>query len=127
MKIARFVLGLAWIYQGLVPKLLFLAPTEQAMWQSLGPDDATIRILIYLAGFLEIIFGLMIILFYRSPRVHYLNLWALGGLLLATAIFEPHFMNDAFNPVTTNIPLMALSLIAISEMKRAGRFAGLLK
>lgn len=97
LQIARFVPGLAWVYQGLVPKLLFLAPTEQAIWQSLGPNDATIR------------------------RVHYLNLLALEGLLLATGVFKPHFLNDTFNPVTTNLPMMALSLIAIDELKRCER------
>ena len=46
-----------------------------------------------------------------------LNIYALTLLLIFVAILQPMLLVEAFNPVTTNIPLIGLSLILLNSKK----------
>ncbi|MCJ8270833.1 MAG: DoxX-like family protein [Psychrosphaera sp.] len=114
-QIARFILGFSWLYQGIFPKLVHIAPLEKAMTASIGlPDDISYWIT-KSAGVGEVVFGLMLLYFYQSRWVHLLNIMAMIGLLLFVAILLPHVLFEAFNPVTTNIALIGFSLILIAQ------------
>ena len=69
------------------------------------------------AGVGEVIFGLVFIYFYKSRMVILLNIYALTLLLIFVAILQPMLLVEAFNPVTPNIPLIALSLILLNSKK----------
>ncbi|NQY36170.1 MAG: hypothetical protein HRT37_14595 [Alteromonadaceae bacterium] len=69
------------------------------------------------AGVGEVIFGLVFIYFYKSRMVILLNIYALTLLLIFVAILQPMLLVEAFNPVTTNIPLIGLSLILLNSKK----------
>lgn len=109
--LARYVIGLTWIYQGLFPKLLQIAPLERAMTGSLGFSDDITYFLIKSAGVGEVIFGLVFILFYQIKLVQILNLAGLIGLLVFASVMTPYILMEAFNPVTTNVPLILLGYI----------------
>ena len=47
-----------------------------------------------------------------------LNILALMGLLLAVVVMQPQLLIEAFNPVTTNLPLIGLSVIWLKEIKQ---------
>jgi hypothetical protein len=116
-KIARFIVGFSWIYHGVFPKLLHIAPMEKAMTASMGFSNEISYLITKSAGLSELIFGLIFILFYKNRTVVLLNIVGLLALLLFVVVLQPQLLVGAFNPVTTNIPLIALSLILLGEIE----------
>jgi len=108
---------MSWLYHGIFPKLLHIAPLEKAMTASLGFSEEISYLITKSAGIGELLFGLTFIAFYKSRIVVILNIMGLTGLLLFVAILQPQLLVGAFNPVTTNIPLIGLSLILLSSTK----------
>jgi hypothetical protein len=108
VQIARYVIGLTWIYHGLFPKLLRIAPLEWTMTSSMGFSEEITYLLSKVAGVAEILFGAVFIGFYKIKAVQLFNLIALFSLLVFAAVMTPMILIEAFNPLTTNIPLMVL-------------------
>lgn len=115
LQLARYVIGLTWIYHGIFPKLLQIAPLEQAMTGSLGFSDEITYYLVKTAGVAEVIFGLVFICCYRLRIVQLLNIIGLTGLLLFAAIMTPFILLEAFNPITTNVPLIVLGYYLLQQ------------
>lgn len=118
-QLARYVIGLTWIYHGVFPKLLQVAPLEQAMTASLGfPADIS-YMLTKVAGILEVLFGLVFICFYRLKAIQVINIIALAALLAFVIVMIPSLLFEAFNPVTTNIPLIVLGIYLLDSQPMA--------
>lgn len=115
VQLARYVIGLTWIYHGIFPKLLQIAPLEQAMTGSLGFSDEITCYLVKTAGVAEVIFGLVFICCYRLRMVQLLNIIGLTGLLFFAAIMMPFILLEAFNPITTNVPLIVLGYYLLQQ------------
>jgi len=115
IQVARFVLGLSWIYHGLFPKLLTVAPLEKAITATAGFSEETSYLITKVAGVCEIVFGLIIIVYYQSKHVLMINIMALVGLCLYVAVVLPSLLFEAFNPVTTNAALIALSYVLLKS------------
>ncbi|PCJ17543.1 MAG: hypothetical protein COA96_17665 [SAR86 cluster bacterium] len=118
IQLCRFTLGFSWVYHGLFPKLLFLAPLELEMSGSIGLSQTNTLWLIRFAGVSEIVFGILLMMFYRNAKILGVNILGLVSLLIFVLVMTPHIMVEAFNPVTTNIPLIILSLILLNEAKK---------
>lgn len=73
IQLIQYSLAFFWVYQGLIPKLLFTSPEEIAFWQWMGLDAATARLVGQGSGIAEILFGLSFI-FIRHAFLHYLNI-----------------------------------------------------
>ena len=116
-QIARFIIGLSWLYHGIFPKLMHVAPLEKAMTGSLGFSEEISYLITKFAGVSEVIFGLVFIVLYKNPIVVWLNIIGLTGLLCFVAILQPQLLVGAFNPVTTNIPLIGLSFILLTSIQ----------
>lgn len=119
-QICRFIIGLSWIYHGIFPKLLHIAPVEKAMTASIGFSAQISYFITKLAGVGEVIFGLVFMLFYKNRALVLFNIAGLSGLLLFVIVMQPQLLIGAFNPVTTNIPLIALSVILLSHIDKYG-------
>ena len=85
------------------------------MTSSLGFSNSTTLLLIKLAGISEIMFGIVFWLFYKNRVVVASSIVGLLFLIVAVAVLTPHLLFEAFNPITTNIPLIGLSLILWSN------------
>ena len=96
-----------------------MAPLEKAMMQSSGLTSDSLLLLTRLAGIAEILFGLFFLIFYKTKLANFLNIFLLSVLLILAAIQFPPVLIEAFNPVTTNIPLIGLSLVVLNELKPA--------
>jgi len=118
IQIARFIISFSWLYHGLFPKLVHIAPLEKLITASLGLSNELSYLVTKSAGVSEIIFGLLFFAFYRNKIIVLLNIIALTGLLGFVAIFQPQLLIEAFNPVTTNIALIGFSLIILMELKK---------
>jgi uncharacterized membrane protein YphA (DoxX/SURF4 family) len=119
LQIYRFTIALSWIYHGVFPKLLAIAPMEKAITATMGFDEKSSMLITFAAGIGEVIFGIVLFTFYRNTVLIKLNIAALIGLLLYVAIFIPVYLVEAFNPVTTNISLIIISLSLMSELDKA--------
>ena len=64
----HITLAVLWVYQGLIPKVLYKAQDEQYIWQQQGFDEVMSLILMQFSGYIEIIFGLLFLFppFYLS-------------------------------------------------------------
>ncbi|WP_405630201.1 DoxX-like family protein [Pseudoalteromonas sp. Ld20] len=117
-QIARFIIGFSWLYHGLFPKLLHIDPIEKMMTASLGFSDEISYLITKAAGVGELVFGLIFILFYKNRTVVWLNIVGLIGLLFFVIVLQPQLLVGAFNPVTTNIPLIGLSFILLESKSK---------
>ena len=117
LQIARFIISFSWLYHGIFPKLVHIAPLEKAMTASIGLSNELSYLVTKSAGVGEVIFGVLFFIFYRNKRIVYLNIIGLSGLLCFVAILQPQLLIEAFNPVTTNIALIGFSLILLVELK----------
>ena len=117
-QIARFFIAFGWIYHGLFPKLLHIAPLEQAMTAKLGFSAEISYWITKSAGIGEVIFGLVFIFAYRSALANYFNILAMVGLLSYVAVMQPMLLIEAFNPVTTNGAMIGFSLILLRKYRR---------
>lgn len=116
---ARFVLAFMWIYQGLVPKLMRVAPVELEITAQLGFSVNTTYLLIKLVGLLEVLFGVLVFFAYRNIVVLIANLVALLLLAVMALVLTPHIMLAAFNPIITNLPYLVLGYWLLQSAKRA--------
>jgi len=118
LQICRWVLAFVWIYQGLVPKWLGPHADELAMNMALGFSLEQARLVSYVGGSLEVLLGLGILFFYRQIWIYAASLIAIGLLYVFTLLIVPPFLVSAFNSTTSNLPIAALSLIAMVELRR---------
>ncbi|MFC3150731.1 DoxX-like family protein [Litoribrevibacter euphylliae] len=116
VQIARFMVSFGWIYHGIFPKLIHVAPMEQLMTASFGFSEEISYWITKTAGVGEVIFGLLLFVFYTSRPLVIFNIAGLVGLLLFVALLQPQILIEAFNPVTTNLSMIAFSVILLSGM-----------
>ncbi len=116
LLVSRIALAFVWIYQGVVPKLVCPSPVELELLAHLGP---LYGFMCSVMGYGEMVFGLLLLLTpWRWPFL--LNIAAMLSLLGFVSLHEPHLLVEAFNPVTLNVTVIALSLIVYREMGKGG-------
>lgn len=119
LLLCRLSLALCWLYQGLVPKLLGPDAMELRLVQALVDDGAAAPWIARAGGVAELLFGLWLLLAHRPLWVRWalrLNLLAMVGLLLLTAILVPQALRGAFNPVAMNLAMATLSLVGLLQL-----------
>lgn len=112
-RLIQMTLAFLWIYQGLLPKLVFPSTFDIQVWQFLGFNADLATVFVRLSGGAEILFGCAFLIWQRSRYVHYLSIIGLIGLLLLSAILAPSQLIGAFNPVIMNIAMSVLSVVAL--------------
>lgn len=117
LLISRMALAFSWIYQGAVPKLVCRSSGETDLLGHVIPVYEWACMAVSWMGAGEIVFG-VILLFTRRMWVFRLNVVALAALLVYVLVFEPYLFTEPFNPLTLNVSLIGLSLIAILELKK---------
>ncbi len=117
VQVARYLLGFSWIYHGLFPKLLTVAPIEQRLTAALGFADEVSYVVTKSAGVAEVLLGLAILVLYKNKPLIIANIIALIALLIFVIIQMPVLLIEAFNPVTTNLSLIGLSYFLLQAGK----------
>ncbi len=118
--LCRVALAFSWIYQGAVPKLYCMSSGEVELLGHIIPVYRWACIAVSWMGAGEIVFGLYLLVARRN-WVFWFNIVTLCMLLLFVGIFEPGMLTLPFNPLTLNVALIALSLIAILELNNTKR------
>jgi uncharacterized membrane protein YphA (DoxX/SURF4 family) len=111
--ISRIGLAFIWIYHGLVPKLLFSSSDEAAMLVDAGISPENLTRTMTALGIAEVLFGLSLLYFWRARSLAVAACVLMVLALAGVAINSPHYLAAAFNPVTLNAAVIALSLITL--------------
>lgn len=116
--VANFLIGLTWIYHGVVPKIMFMETGELAMLTASGLFKGFETEGVYAAGIAEVLFGLAFLFFGTFRLLHYLNIGSLVVLGIVACFAKPEIYLAPFNPATTSFGVIGLSLIVL---KLSGR------
>ena len=108
----NLTLGIIWIYQGLIPKILFTDSGEIEILKQSGLFDGYERNILTIIGIAEIAFGIALILIQRKA-IQYLNILGLLFLTVGAVFSNSMIFTLPFNPFSLNISMIALSVIAI--------------
>lgn len=114
--VVNLVLGLVWIYHGIVPKFLYPNSGELDLLHNAGVSSGHDQTLLAVIGLLEIAFGLLF-LFPPQRWIYWLNIIALVILGLGVLMTSPAIFGAPFNPFTLNLSLIALSVIGLIACK----------
>lgn len=105
--LARLGIAFTWLWQGLVPKLVFADADEQTMIVAAGLPLALLPVV----GILELVFAVLTIGLWRWRPFFLLNGLAMAGALIAVGLKSPSYPVGAFNPVTLNVGVAILSIV----------------
>lgn len=112
-SVARAAVAFVWLYHGLVPKLLFHHADELRMISRIAIPGMSTHAAVALAGTLEICFGIVVLLLWRSRWPMWLTILLMMLALVGVAVSSPEYLTGAFNPVTLNLSVAALAAIAL--------------
>jgi len=110
---ARLALAFVWVYQGLVPKLLFSETGELAIMRRAHLPGASPETWLALLGSAEVLFGIVIVVFWRSKGIIRLQMATLVAFTLAAWRSYPRMFVEPSNPVSLNMLLLILSAIVL--------------
>lgn len=116
-------LAFIWIYQGLVPKLLFLHPQEVKMTAALfGYSNS--QTIVQWIGLLEILFGRLWLWPFQKRKLFLVQVVMMISLAATVGISDLEHFSHPFNPITLNVSIIFLSVIGYinsSNLPRASR------
>ncbi|SEC53985.1 DoxX-like family protein [Terriglobus roseus] len=101
----RTGIAFVWLWHGLVPKLIFKDPDEQAMLLQAGVG---LRWLPWIGGG-EILMGILVLALWRWRSLFLLNITLMIGALAAVLLRSPAYLSHAFNPMTLNLCVALLA------------------
>ncbi|MDS1310093.1 DoxX-like family protein [Marinobacter xiaoshiensis] len=115
--VCRGTIAFIWFYQGLIPKLLYPHEDELAMNMAVGFSRSEAVQLATVAGVLEIAMAVAILIFWRHRWPLLLTLASMVCLLAFVVLVQPLLLGNAFNPVTTNVAVAALSITSLHLLR----------
>lgn len=110
--LVNLTLGIIWIYQGLIPKILFTDTGEIEILRQSGLFNGNEENILTIIGVAEIAFGVALI-FIQRKALQYLNILGLCLLTVGAIFSDLMIFTLPFNPFSLNISMIALSIIAI--------------
>jgi uncharacterized membrane protein YphA (DoxX/SURF4 family) len=105
--ISRLTVAAVWLWHGLVPKLLFRSADELTMLREAGFSAQWLPRI----GIAEVLFGILILFTWRSRTVLVINALLMILATLSVALWSPEYLTAAFNPVSLNVSVLALSIV----------------
>ncbi len=116
---ARSTLAVVFAYHGLVPKLLMHDADELALLRQAGVSSRWLLPVLESLGVAELVFAIVLLLFWRRrwPPLACLVLMVAATAAIATS--APQYLSAAFNPLTLNLSVAALSLVDIVNLADA--------
>ncbi len=110
-SLARISIAFIWLYQGLVPKLLFTQRDELVMMHEAGIAAGSISQAVQLFGIAEIVFGIAMLVMWRRRWLFLINVGLMVLATLAIILNSSEYVVMAFNPVTLNLAVIAFAVI----------------
>ncbi|MBI3966782.1 MAG: DoxX-like family protein [Chloroflexi bacterium] len=106
----RLTLAAIWVYQGLVPKLLFPDSGELEILRAAQLLTGWEPLVLRLAGVGEVLFGLVLLVWWRSRALYAVNAALLVGLLAGALLSQPAIFVAPFNPISLTLAMIGLAV-----------------
>ena len=116
---SRLGVGLCWIYQGIVPKLLDSDSGEVELVASTGVPLPRARLVVTASGIAESALGVASLALPRSRWPLITTLAILPVIGLAAARAQPRLLSRAFNPGSLSLAMGALCVAALATIRDA--------
>lgn len=113
----RWSLAFMWVYQGLIPKIIFKDTGELAILRASGVFNGQESSVLFFIGVGEIVFGMLFLLLPRSSLIYYVQIILLLILIGGAFYSQPEIMTYPFNPVTLTLGMIALSVVGLKTMR----------
>jgi hypothetical protein len=110
------ILSFIWVYQGIVPKLLFPNSGEIEILRGSGVLNGYEQNVLFMVGICEVIFGLLIIVMGKKKGIYVVNIILLLLLTLGALFSQPVVFIEPFNPITLNLAMIGFSIIGILSL-----------
>lgn len=111
--ISRLALAFVWVYQGIVPKLLFPGTGELDTLNRAHLPWLTAAAWVGVVGWSEIIYGLLFLVLWRARGLLTLQIAVLALLTVGALLNSPRLFIEPFNLVTLNVALIGLAAAAL--------------
>ena len=111
--LSRAALGAVWGYHGAVPKIILRHPDEQAMLRDAGIAPGAVVPLLTAIGAGEVALGGVIALTAPARWPLIVSAAMMVPATVGVATRSPRFLGAAFNPITLNLLVAALSAIGL--------------
>jgi len=108
--VARLSLCFIWVFQGVVPKLLFENADELEMLSDAGVSSSSALTLLRVLGFAEVVFGLTFLVTWGRRWPFLLTVLLMVVATVGVSISSPQFLVSAFNPISLNVAVAALAI-----------------
>jgi uncharacterized membrane protein YphA (DoxX/SURF4 family) len=107
---ARVALGVVWLYEGLVPKILFLRTDELNLVERSGIWWGSATLTLQVLGVLQIVFGLWLIVGWKERlAVAMATLW-MCVLIVLVAAGNPAMLTDPYGALIKDLCLIACAM-----------------
>lgn len=104
--VARIAIAAIWMWHGLIPKLIYRSVDEQTMLAQAG---VPLAFLPWLGG-IEVLIGLFVLFAWRWRSIFVANIVLMIAATVGVAVSSPIYLRAAFNPVSLNLAVIALSI-----------------
>lgn len=110
---ARISLGLVWLYEGLVPKLLYLSahPAQIELVRRSRLFWPTPELTLVMLGVAQALAGIILIVGWAERRAVLVATFAMFVLILLVATGEPAMLTDPFGALAKDICLVACAYV----------------
>jgi hypothetical protein len=116
--LARITLAFIWIYQGIVPKLIFHSSDEIRMLSDGGVSLACLPTALSVFGWAELCFGVLLVILWRQSWPLWVTIGAMILAFLSVGLRSSQFLATAFNLATLNVAVIALAAIGLSLVRQ---------
>jgi uncharacterized membrane protein YphA (DoxX/SURF4 family) len=108
--ISRTALGLVWIYEGLVPKILFLRPDQIDLVQRSGVFWRTPTFTLQILGAAQIALGLFLLIGVAERLVVAIATLWMSALIVLVAAGNPAMLTDPYGALVKDFCLIACAI-----------------
>jgi hypothetical protein len=116
---ARGTVAMVFAYHGLVPKLLMRGADETSMLRDAHVPSDWLPTALSAAGIAEVAFALLLLWYWRSRWPSVASVVLMFAVTVAVVAFSPRYLAAAFNPLTLNLSVAALSLLDLVNLADA--------
>ena len=108
--ISRVALGVVWLYEGLVPKILFLRADQLDLVQRSGIWWGTPRLTLQILGISQILLGLWLLAGWKERLAVVLATLWMGALIGLVAGGKPGMLTDPYGALIKDLCLIACAI-----------------
>ena len=121
VTVCRLSLGAVWLYEGLVPKLLFVRPDEVELVRRSGVYFGTPEFFLQLLGAAQVAFAIWLLVGFAQRLAVAIATVGMWTLIILVAIAKPSMLTDPYGALIKDLCLTACAYTVWSLSPIAAR------